>query len=126
MHARYLSPVVLARLGANLDVLSGGRWGWNIVPGSKGSEAKLFGITDQIEHDERYAVVAETLAAVRALWGAKGMMPKWYDVVAVWRDWAENVQGLEIDCGHYLPEEAPEETYAALKAFFMSGSGKIA
>ncbi|WP_326837138.1 LLM class flavin-dependent oxidoreductase [Amycolatopsis rhabdoformis] len=72
MHARYLSPVVLARLGANLDVLSGGRWGWNIVPGAKGSEAKLFGLSDTIEHDERYQVVAETLEAVRALWGARG------------------------------------------------------
>lgn len=72
MHARYLSPVVLARLGANLDVLSGGRWGWNIVPGSKGSEELLFGIDDPIEHDERYALVAETLAAVRTLWGARG------------------------------------------------------
>ncbi len=72
MHARYHSPVVLARLGANLDVLSGGRWGWNIVPGAKGSEAALFGLDDEIEHDERYAVVEETLDAVRALWGAQG------------------------------------------------------
>jgi alkanesulfonate monooxygenase SsuD/methylene tetrahydromethanopterin reductase-like flavin-dependent oxidoreductase (luciferase family) len=71
MHARYLSPVVLARLGANLDVLSGGRWGWNIVPGSKGSEADLFGI-DVGAHDERYAMVTETLLAVQALWGARG------------------------------------------------------
>lgn len=72
MHARYLSPVVLARVGANLDVLSGGRWGWNIVPGSKGSEERLFGLDDEIEHDERYTLVAETLSAVRALWGAHG------------------------------------------------------
>lgn len=72
MHARYMSPAVLARIGANLDVISGGRWGWNIVPGSKGSEAKLLGITDEIEHDEAYAVVAETLDAVRTLWAARG------------------------------------------------------
>jgi alkanesulfonate monooxygenase SsuD/methylene tetrahydromethanopterin reductase-like flavin-dependent oxidoreductase (luciferase family) len=71
MHARYLSPVVLARLGANLDVLSGGRWGWNLVPGSKGSEADLLGI-ELPEHDERYVEVEEVLAAVRALWGAQG------------------------------------------------------
>ena len=32
--------------------------------------------------------------------------------------------GQALDCGHYLPEEAPEETYAALKAFFLSGRGK--
>lgn len=83
MHARYLSPVVLARLGANLDVVSGGRWGWNIVPGSKGSEAELFGM-DVGEHDERYAVVEETLAAVRALWAADGkpieFQGKYYDL----------------------------------------------
>ncbi len=54
-----------------------------------------------------------------ALWGARGMMPKWYDVLAVWRDWAEDVRGEAIDCGHYLAEEAPEATYAALRAFFI-------
>jgi alkanesulfonate monooxygenase SsuD/methylene tetrahydromethanopterin reductase-like flavin-dependent oxidoreductase (luciferase family) len=72
MHARYLSPALLARFGANLDVLSGGRWGWNIVPGSKGSEAKLMGLMDEIPHDEMYEVVEETLRAVRALWDADG------------------------------------------------------
>jgi hypothetical protein len=28
------------------------------------------------------------------------------------------VHGRVLDCGHYLPEEAPEETYAELRAFF--------
>jgi haloacetate dehalogenase len=58
-------------------------------------------------------------APLLALWGAKGMMPKWYDVLGVWRDWADDVEGLEIDCGHYLPEEAPEATYAALRGFLL-------
>ena len=53
-----------------------------------------------------------------ALWGAKGYMPKWYDVLAVWRDWADDVRGQEIDSGHYLAEEAPDETYTALREFF--------
>jgi haloacetate dehalogenase len=39
-------------------------------------------------------------------------------VLAVWRDWADDVRGRGFDCGHYLPEEAPEETLAALLAFF--------
>jgi alkanesulfonate monooxygenase SsuD/methylene tetrahydromethanopterin reductase-like flavin-dependent oxidoreductase (luciferase family) len=72
LHARYLNPVVLARIGANLDVLSGGRWGWNIVPGAKGSEARLMGMSQDIPHDELYAVVEETLRAVRTLWAADG------------------------------------------------------
>ncbi len=32
--------------------------------------------------------------------------------------WADDVQGRALDCGHFLPEEAPEETYTALRAFF--------
>ncbi|MFI6906125.1 LLM class flavin-dependent oxidoreductase [Nonomuraea sp. NPDC050394] len=71
VHTRYLPPAVIARLGANLDVLSGGRWGWNVVPGSKGSEADLLGI-DLVEHDARYAMAAEAVEAVKALWAARG------------------------------------------------------
>ena len=54
------------------------------------------------------------------LWGAQADLNKWYDVPAIWRDWAENVQGHAIDCGHYLAEEAPEETYAALYDFLTA------
>ncbi len=54
---------------------------------------------------------------VLALWGNKGGMPRWYDVVAVWREWADDVQGAGLDCGHYLAEEAPDETLAALEPF---------
>jgi Zn-dependent protease len=42
------------------------------------------------------------------------------DVLDVWRGWAEEVRARVLDCGHYLPEEAPEETYAELRAFFSS------
>ena len=38
--------------------------------------------------------------------------------LAVWQQWCDNVQGQAFDCGHFLPEEAPEATYAALRAFF--------
>lgn len=55
---------------------------------------------------------------VLALWAARGQLPAWYDVLAIWRDWADDVQGQAIDSGHYLAEEAPDQTYAALHAFF--------
>lgn len=55
---------------------------------------------------------------VLALWGRKGRLEEWYDVLAIWRDWADDVRGRALDCGHYLPEEAPEETLAELQAFF--------
>ena len=31
---------------------------------------------------------------------------------------SHEVRGRALDCGHYLPEEAPEATYAELHAFF--------
>jgi haloacetate dehalogenase len=55
---------------------------------------------------------------VLALWGGRARLEQWYDTVAVWREWADDVRGRALDCGHYLPEERPDETAAALLAFF--------
>jgi haloacetate dehalogenase len=54
------------------------------------------------------------------LWGQRSSQGSGYDVLAVWRDHAGNVQGHAIASGHFLPEEAPEETYRALKDFFAA------
>lgn len=54
------------------------------------------------------------------LWGARARLQQWYDTLAVWRDWAADVHGCALDCGHYLAEEAPQETTAALQSFFSS------
>jgi haloacetate dehalogenase len=54
---------------------------------------------------------------VLTLWGEKGFLHKNYDVPAVWRERAANVTGKALPCGHFLAEEAPEETYGELKAF---------
>lgn len=72
IHTRYHSPAVIARFGANLDVLSGGRWGWNVVPGANPAESRLLGLPEDIDHDDRYAMAAETIDAVRTLWTANG------------------------------------------------------
>jgi haloacetate dehalogenase len=55
---------------------------------------------------------------VLALWSSEGPLQLWYDALAVWRGWAERVRGRALECGHFLPEEAPDETYAALREFF--------
>jgi haloacetate dehalogenase len=54
------------------------------------------------------------------LWSKPGELERWYDVLAIWREWARDVRGRAIDCGHYLAEEAPDETYAELAGFFAS------
>lgn len=51
------------------------------------------------------------------LWGETGLVGRNYDVLAVWRERAVDVRGRSFPCGHYLAEECPEETLAALLAF---------
>lgn len=55
---------------------------------------------------------------ILALWGAKGVVGRSYDVPAVWKTYTSGkVRGAALPCGHYLPEEAPAETLAALLPF---------
>jgi len=54
------------------------------------------------------------------LWGATGLVGLRYDALGVWREYAitdDLVQGQAVPGGHFLPEEAPTETIAALGAF---------
>lgn len=56
------------------------------------------------------------------LWAGRDDLEGFYgDPLEVWRGWAGDVRGRGLDCGHYLAEEAPEETYAELRAFFAEG-----
>jgi haloacetate dehalogenase len=53
------------------------------------------------------------------LWGRRGLMERHFDVLATWREKAAGpVTGRALDCGHFLPEERPEETASELLAFF--------
>jgi haloacetate dehalogenase len=61
---------------------------------------------------------------VLALWGAKGPMGNWYDVLGIWRDWALDVRGGALDCGHYLAEEAPDETLSWLLPFLEANAAR--
>ena len=56
---------------------------------------------------------------VLALWSARGPLAQW-DVLAVWRQWSDDVRGRAVDCGHFIPEEAPDETHAELSTFFRA------
>lgn len=58
-------------------------------------------------------------APVLAIWGDKGVVGKTYDVMQTWRDKAaQDVTGGTLPCGHYLAEEAPDETIRAMLGFF--------
>lgn len=58
-------------------------------------------------------------APVLALWGQGGLARRAEDPVTVWREWAADVRGHALDCGHFLPEEDPHGTLAAVEAFLQ-------
>jgi haloacetate dehalogenase len=51
------------------------------------------------------------------LWGKEGVIERCFDPLADWRERAGEVGGRALPCGHFLPEEAPEETLRELRAF---------
>lgn len=71
---------------------------------------------DQVDLDKGHMIKAPLLC----LWGDLGFVGQKYDVIAEWRKWCTDVTGLKINCGHYLPEEAPKDTLKAMLDFFKS------
>ncbi len=69
-----------------------------------------------LEHDR--ADRGKKLALpVQVLWGQRGVVGTQFDPLAEWRKVARDVTGHAIDCGHFIPEEAPAETLAAISTF---------
>lgn len=68
LHVLYAwHPLNLARFGATLDHISGGRWGINVVTGHSVREAAMFG-RKRPEHDFRYEMADEFVTIMKALW----------------------------------------------------------
>ena len=72
-----------------------------------------------LEHDAA-DLTKKVTCPVLALWGAKGRIAQMFDVLATWRERATDVRGRALACGHYLPEEAPDETLQELLMFFRT------
>jgi alkanesulfonate monooxygenase len=80
------APYHIARRFASLDHLSGGRAGWNIVTTSNPDAALNFGLTDHVEHGERYRRARE-----------------FYDVVTgLWDSWADDAFIRDVERGIYF------------------------
>ena len=74
--------------------------------------------TIDLVHDGQNARIT---CPVLALWGAKGLVGRLYDVVGTWQEKATDVRGHALPCGHFLPEEQPDLTAQALIDFFAQG-----
>ena len=72
-----------------------------------------------LEHDRADRQAGHKLSMpLLALWGRDAVIAAMFDCLADWREVACDVVGQALPCGHFIPEEAPQETLAALTAFF--------
>jgi haloacetate dehalogenase len=55
---------------------------------------------------------------VLALWGRQGVIEALFDCLADWREVASDVRGRALQCGHFIPEEKPDELVAELRRFW--------
>lgn len=70
-----------------------------------------------LQHDEE-DMDKRITCPLLVLWGNQGFVHRTYDVIETWKERAENVTGKSLDCGHFVPEECPEDTYNELINFF--------
>ena len=75
--------------------------------------------TRDLEDDER-DLDRKLDCPVLAIWGEYGKMHTLFDVAATWKEKAHRVDGHPLPCGHFIPEEAPEELLAALRPFLRA------
>jgi haloacetate dehalogenase len=58
---------------------------------------------------------------IRALWGEKGIIGRFYEPLAVWQRYTTGaVTGSAVPSGHYIPEEVPGRLVEELKDFLGS------
>ncbi len=76
-------------------------------------------VSIDLEHDHAsYAAGHQVHCPLLVLWGSAGFVGRHYDVAGVWRDYATDVRGaVTVDAGHFVAEEAPAPTLAALTGF---------
>ncbi len=101
----YEPPFAFARRMSTLDLLTGGRIGWNVVTSYLPNAARNFGLSEEIDHDVRYDKAAEYLEVLYKLW--EGSWSEW-----AWQNDAarnvvtepEGVRRIEHDGEHFRVE----------------------
>ena len=72
--------------------------------------------TIDLEHDKNdYGKKIKN--PIYVMWGEYGFVGNNYKVIDVWKEYATNVKGKGLPCGHYIPEESPGETLKFLLEF---------
>jgi haloacetate dehalogenase len=70
------------------------------------------------QQDEEDRGKRKIACPVLFLWSQRGSLAELYDdPLAIWRSWSDDVEGRPVPVGHFIPEEAPEETTRELLDF---------
>jgi len=73
-----------------------------------------------LDHDRADRDRGELLQTpLLVLWGAQGVVARCFDPLREWRALAAQVEGEALDCGHYIPEEAPDALLARALPFLL-------
>lgn len=59
---------------------------------------------------------------VLALWGDAGIPASARGPLDIWRNWARDLRGAAVGAGHFIAEEAPDETYSHLLPFLLESN----
>jgi haloacetate dehalogenase len=73
-----------------------------------------------LEHDREGRALGDRIGCdLLVLWGARGLVGRLFDPLALWRAQCRGeVSGQALPCGHFIPEELPQDTADALWSFF--------
>ena len=115
-HMDYLAKALGGKVFAKEAYAEYVRWFQNPASIHASCEDYRAGATIDLEHD---AVDRghKLTCPLLILWGESSLVGRAYDNLAIWRDYAENVQGKCIPGSHFIAEESPKETLAALLEF---------
>ena len=78
------------------------------------------GATLDDEHDRADLAAGRKISApLLAIWSDRfaNARQSSSDPLAIWRDYAIDVSGFSVPCGHFIPEEAPNAVLKPIKAF---------
>jgi haloacetate dehalogenase len=72
--------------------------------------------------DDERDLAKRVACPLLAIWGEYGKMHTLFDVLGSWKEKAADVRGHPLPCGHFIPEEAPDELLRDLLPFLRQGT----
>ena len=110
---------------AGTGIFSADRWA-EYLAGASNSESMhamcedyRAAATIDLEHDRADRQLEKKLEMpLRVLWGEHGLVNKCFDPIEDWKRVANQVSGKSVPCGHYIPEELPDQLIEESRAFF--------